>query len=207
MHAETFPVGPLQANCSLVWEAKDAALVVDPGDEGPRVAARLQDFGLTPGLVVSTHGHFDHTGGVRHLQEAFGVPYKVHEAELPTLRMIPARTRIFGVVTGEPPVPDGYLADGERIRLGGLDVTVLHTPGHTPGSLSLHAAGAGLVLTGDTLFRGSIGRTDFPGGDQEQELRSIRERLFALPPETKVVPGHGPRTTIGFEAENNPWVV
>jgi hydroxyacylglutathione hydrolase len=202
----TIPVGPLQANCHVLWERQDAALVIDPGDEADRILATLRSKGLRPALLVTTHGHFDHIGAVKPLQEALRVPYKVHRGEVEIMAMVPARTRLWGILTPEAPTPDGFLEPGERLSLGGLEVTALHTPGHTPGSTSFHVPRAKAVFTGDTLFAGSIGRTDFPGGDTETELRSIRERLLTLPPETRVHPGHGPSSTIGEEAESNPFL-
>jgi hydroxyacylglutathione hydrolase len=204
---DVVPVGPLQANCYLVWERKDAALVVDPGDEADRIAARVRELGLTPRLIVTTHGHFDHTGAVEPLKALWGAPYRVHAAEAPVLAWIPAGTRLWGLTVPPPPKPDGSLSHGDALDVEGLEVRVIHTPGHTPGSVCLHVPAMETVLTGDTLFLGSIGRSDFPGGDHEQLLGSIRERLLTLPPNTRVLPGHGPASTVGFEAENNPWLV
>jgi glyoxylase-like metal-dependent hydrolase (beta-lactamase superfamily II) len=206
MRVASFPVGPLQCNCYVLWEDPQQALVVDPGDEGPRIAAELRQRGLTPKLLVSTHGHFDHVGGVDDLRAAFNVPYKIHRADVPILELIPARTKLWGITVPNIPKPTEFLGDGDRFDFGGLDVTAVHTPGHTPGSTCFHAARQKLVFTGDTLFLQSIGRTDFPGGNMDQILESIHERLLTLPPETKVLPGHGPGSTIGQEAEHNPFL-
>lgn len=202
----TLPVGPLQANCYVLWKERDQALVIDPGDEADRIIAELAARGIRPGLIVTTHGHFDHIGAVKALQERLGVPYRVHRDELDIMAMVPAGSRLWGIEMPEHPVPDGFLEADEPIRVGGLDVVGLHTPGHTPGSTCFHVPAATAVFTGDTLFAGSIGRTDFPGGDMEQELRSIRTKLLSLDSRTRVYPGHGPPSTIGDEAESNPFL-
>jgi len=202
----TLPVGRLQANCYILWRRPEAALVIDPGDEADRILAALRQRDVRPALVVNTHGHFDHIGAVKPLQEALKVPYKVHRGEVEIMAMVPARTRLWGILTPEAPAPDGFLEPDERIDVGGLEVRALHTPGHTPGSTCFYVPSAASVFTGDTLFAGSIGRTDFPGGHMETELRSIRERLLTLPPETRVYPGHGPPSTIGEEAQSNPFL-
>lgn len=206
MDLVTLPVGPLQANCYILWERPDAALVIDPGDEADKILAALETRKVRPGLIVNTHGHFDHIGAVKPLQQRLKVPYKVHRGELEIMAMVPARTRLWGILTPEAPTPDAFLEPDDKLHLSGLEVVALHTPGHTPGSTCFHVPKAKAVFTGDTLFAGSIGRTDFPGGNTEQELRSIRERLLTLPPETKVYPGHGPPSTVGDEAESNPFL-
>lgn len=201
----TLPVGPLQCNCYVLWEDPTQALVIDPGDEGNRIADELEHRGLKPKLIVSTHGHFDHVGGVDALRKRFPVPYLIHREDEPILKMLPSGTRMWGITIPPIPTPTGFLSTG-KVTLGALEVIAIHTPGHTPGSTCFHAAAPKLVFTGDTLFAQSIGRTDFPGGNMQQELDSIHDELLTLPPETKVLPGHGPATTIGDEAENNPFL-
>lgn len=202
----TIPVGPLQCNCYVVWEDPSAALVIDPGDEGGRIAAELRKRSITPRLLVSTHGHFDHVGGVDALRDEFEVPYRIHRADVPILSMIPAGTKMWGLTIPPIPTPTEFLDEDAAYDFGGLDVRPIHTPGHTPGSTCFHAPRDAVVFTGDTLFLGSIGRTDFPGGSMDQILESIHGRLLTLPPTTRVLPGHGPPSTIGAEAEHNPFL-
>jgi glyoxylase-like metal-dependent hydrolase (beta-lactamase superfamily II) len=206
MELETITVGPLQENCYVAWESPEAALVVDPGDEASRIVETLERLGVRPGLVVNTHGHFDHTGAVGALVERYGVAYKVHADERAILEMTPAGSRIWGIQVAAVPEPSGTLAHGETIALGGLRIEVIHTPGHTPGGLCFHVSAEKVLFTGDTLFQRSIGRSDFPGGDGEALVASIRQRLFSLSEDTRVFPGHGPPTTIGDEMRVNPFV-
>lgn len=207
MELLTVPVGPLQCNCYIVWDRPDEALVIDPGDEGDRLGDLIASRGLTPRLIVSTHGHFDHVGGVDALRKRFGATYRIHEADVPILNLVPAASRLWGIKIPPRPVPKDFIEPGATYDFGGLRVETIHTPGHTPGSTCFHVSRERMVFTGDTLFLHSIGRTDFPGGDHEQILSSIRERLLTLPPETRVLPGHGPGSTIGAEAEGNPFLV
>jgi hydroxyacylglutathione hydrolase len=203
----TIPVGPLQCNCYVLWEDPSAALVIDPGDEGDRIASELRRRGIVPKLLVSTHGHFDHVGGVDALRSAFPVAaYKIHRADVPILSMVPAGGKMWGITIPPIPKPTEFLDADARYDFGGLDVRPIHTPGHTPGSTCFHAPKDKMVFTGDTLFLQSIGRTDFPGGNMDQILESIHERLLTLPADTKVLPGHGPGSTIAQEAEHNPFL-
>lgn len=202
----TLVVGPLKANCYVAWEDPKRALVIDPGDEGPRIVEALREKGVRPQLILNTHGHFDHIGAVEELKRAFQAPYKIHRADVEIMAMVPARTRLFGILTPEQPAPTGFVEPDEEFRLGDLEVRALHTPGHTPGGTCYYAPNDACVFTGDTLFMSSIGRSDFPGGDGPRLLRSIQEKLLTLPPQTRVYPGHGPSTTIGDEAEANPFL-
>lgn len=202
----TLPVGPLEANCYVLWTDPDQAVVIDPGDEGPRIVSALQSKGLHAALVLNTHGHFDHIGAVEDLRRAFGATYRVHSEEVAVMQMVPAGVRLFGAVTPVPPAATEFVAHGERLQVGGLELVAIHTPGHTPGGMCFHVPREKAVFTGDTLFLGSIGRSDFPGGNGPLLIRSIRERLLTLPPETHVYPGHGPPSTIGDEAEANPFL-
>jgi glyoxylase-like metal-dependent hydrolase (beta-lactamase superfamily II) len=158
---------------------------------------------------VHTHGHFDHILGTHEVAATTGAPVSIHCGDLELYRGLVRQARTFDLVAEDPPEPNQILAGGETMRFGQLQARVLHTPGHTPGSVGIYIETTGaapLLLAGDTLFAGGIGRTDFPGGSSEQILRSIRDTLFALPDETVVVPGHGPETTIGEEREENPYV-
>jgi len=200
----TLVVGQLQTNCYVI-ESQGQALVVDPGDEPERILRFIKDLNATTTRIIATHTHFDHVLGVDGVRKATKTPFMIHRDDLPMLESMQSRVRQFmGFEVPPPPKVDGYLKDGDFLELGDETIRILHTPGHSPGSISL--SGDGYVLTGDALFNQSIGRTDLPGGDLETLVRSIRERLFRLDDETIVYPGHGPETTIGDEKLANPFV-
>jgi len=206
---EHLPVGPLQCNCVIVGDPiTKRALVVDPGDEVDRIAALLERHGLRVSALVATHAHIDHVGALAALKALSGAPAIMHEADLPLYRELAMQAEFLGVALPEATVIDRFVEDGARIEFGKRHASVEHTPGHTPGSISLVLAGAApRVLSGDTLFSGSIGRTDLWGGSFEGIMRSIRTKLLALPDDTIVLPGHGPETTIGIERRSNPFLV
>lgn len=207
MIRETFPVGILQCNCTILGdETSREAIVVDPGYEIPRILTLLARHQLTVRRIVVTHAHIDHIASALALKKITGAPIMYSQADLPLVAMMEQQAGWIGVATPEVAPPDHSPADGEVLTVGGIEATVLHTPGHTEGSVSLYVPQAGLLLAGDTLFAGSVGRTDLPGGDFRKMLASIRERLLPLPPETIVVPGHGQDTTIGEEAFSNPFL-
>jgi glyoxylase-like metal-dependent hydrolase (beta-lactamase superfamily II) len=209
MILESFPVGPLQCNCTLLGdEATGEAIVIDPGDEVTRIHHRLTALGLKLKQIIVTHAHIDHVGGALRLKRLTGAPILLNENDLPLLEMMDQQTAfIGGGPTPETAPPDENLADGRVVGLTSYPAKVLHTPGHTQGSICLHFAPLKLLIAGDTLFAGSIGRTDLPGGDFNQIIDSIRIRLLALPDETRVLPGHGPATTIGCERRSNPFLI
>jgi glyoxylase-like metal-dependent hydrolase (beta-lactamase superfamily II) len=207
MILESFPVGPLHCNCTILGdEVTHEALVVDPGGNIPEILSRLQKHGLTLRQIVITHAHIDHVGGAALLRKATGAPVFLNQQDLGLLGMMEMQADWLGVATPEVMPPDASADDGLSIGLATLPAEVLHTPGHTPGSICLHFPAQHLLLAGDTLFAGSIGRTDLPGGDGRQILRSLRERLVVLPDATRVLPGHGPETTIGEEKQSNPFL-
>lgn len=208
---EVFPVGPIQANCVLLGDRAAGALaVVDPGDEAERILERAERCGVRPTMVLHTHGHLDHAGGTAELVRRLGpgTPVGLHRDELELYRNLEVQARMFGLEVESPPEPDLWLDHGMTIPLGGLELEVRHTPGHSPGGVVLVVSGAKekVVVAGDVLFAGSIGRTDLWGGSFEMLSRSIREQLYTLPDDTRVVCGHGPDTTIGRERATNPFV-
>jgi glyoxylase-like metal-dependent hydrolase (beta-lactamase superfamily II) len=207
MILETFPVGPLQCNCTILGdEEAGEAIVIDPGDEIGRIHRRLKDLGLKLKQILVTHAHIDHVGGALKLKQLTGAPILFNEADLPQIKIMATQAAWLGIDTPETAPPDENLADGLVVGLERFPALVIHTPGHTQGSVCLHFAPLKMLIAGDTLFAGSIGRTDLPGGNSRQILDSIESRLIPLPEETIVVPGHGPATTIGAERESNPFL-
>jgi hydroxyacylglutathione hydrolase len=207
MILETFPVGPLRCNCTIIGdEVTHEAMVIDPGDNIPEILSRLQRHGLTVRQIVITHAHIDHVGGAALLKKATGAPVLLNQQDMDLLAMMEMQAGWLGVETPEVAPPDASAEDGLAVGLSTLPAEVLHTPGHTPGSICLLFPEQQLLLAGDTLFAGSIGRTDLPGGNGRLILRSLHGRLLVLPDATRVVPGHGMETTIGEERQSNPFL-
>lgn len=210
MILEHFPVAPLGCNCVIVGdETRGEALVVDPGGESERILSRLDELGLRCAGIVHTHTHFDHVGATHLVQQATGAPTMLHEADLPLYQGMQMQLDAFGIPIRAPaPVDiDRFLDEGDTVAAGAVEAGVLHTPGHTPGSLCFALEGdRPVVLAGDTLFQRGIGRTDLWGGNGSDILRSIKAKLLSLPEETLVVTGHGPVTTIGEERRLNPFL-
>jgi glyoxylase-like metal-dependent hydrolase (beta-lactamase superfamily II) len=204
---ETFPVGPLRCNCTLLANMESLeAIVVDPGDEIADILARLARHHLTLKQIIVTHAHIDHIGGAAQLKRVIGAPVLFHQADLPILDMLEMQAGWLGIPTPEKVVLDQSANDGLATGIPGLEAEVIHTPGHTPGSICLLFPKQELLLAGDTLFAGSVGRTDLPGGDTSTLLHSIHTRVLLLPERTLVVPGHGEETTLGHERETNPFL-
>ena len=205
---ETFPVGPLGCNCAIVADTETReAIVVDPGDEPDLILAVLSRNDLKAVALVHTHAHLDHVGISALLKRVTGAPILMHEGDLPLYDNLEQQAALFGFELEAPGTVDRFLKHGDRVACGTGSLEVLHTPGHTPGSVCFHLGGEKpLLFSGDTLFRRSIGRTDLWGGSTPQILSSIRARLLTLPCDTKVLPGHGESTTIGEEARLNPFV-
>jgi glyoxylase-like metal-dependent hydrolase (beta-lactamase superfamily II) len=198
-------VGPIQANCFIVGcEETRQAAVIDPGDEADRILLTLAGAGLKVVQIINTHGHFDHVGANRRMKQATGAPILIHALDAPMLGLLSRSAAAWGMSAENSPPPDRMVDDGDTIPVGTLTFKVIHTPGHTPGGVSL-LCGMSLFV-GDTLFAGSVGRTDFPGGSFDALQASIRDKLFTLPPETTVYTGHGEETTIGAERRGNPYV-
>lgn len=204
MLVKTLAVGPLQVNCHIVaCPQTRKAMVVDPGDEVPRILEALKQNDLEVEAIVNTHAHFDHIGGNKALCDATQAPLYIHSADAPLLERAQQQAAAYGMKTTPSPQPDKLLNEGDVLEVGTLKFTVIHTPGHSPGGICLH--GDGNVFVGDTLFAGSIGRTDLPGGDFDLLIRGIKDKLWGLSDETVVYSGHGPETSIGRERKTNPF--
>lgn len=203
---EHMVVGPLGCNCYVVGdEATKRCIVIDPGDDADEIAARIAARGLTVTALVATHAHFDHVLGAERLRALTGAPFYMHPDDRPVLDWLQDSVRMFlGRDAGDPPSVDDDAIEGGKLVAGDVTLHVVHTPGHSPGSISLVAPG--VVFSGDTLFAGSVGRTDLPGGDARTLVDSIRTKLFELDTETIVYPGHGESTTLGVEQVENPFV-
>lgn len=204
MFIKRLVVGPLEVNCYIIGNEKGNAIVIDPGDEPDRIMEVIKNNGLIIDYIICTHGHFDHVGAVPDLKNATGAKVLIHKDELEIYQAARDMAAFWGYEVEDLPGPDIFVSEGDNIKAGDLNFMVLHTPGHSPGGICLY--GEGLVLTGDTLFAGSVGRTDFYGGDMNQLKKSF-DRLMALPEETKVLPGHGPESTIGEEKRENPFAL
>jgi hydroxyacylglutathione hydrolase len=207
MILEGLVVGMFQSNCYIVgWEATGEAMIVDPGDEGERILARLKRLNLKAKIIVCTHTHIDHVGALQETREATGAPVAMHRDAFESSRhdsrvtelLLGAKARPFGE-------PEVFLEDGDKLSVGGLNFEALFCPGHAFGHICLY--GEGVVFTGDALFQGGIGRFDLPGGDGKLLFDSIREKLLTLPDETVVLAGHGPSSRIGEEKSNNPFLL
>ena len=201
---EILPVGPLQCNCSIFGEPESGqAIVIDPGDEIEAVTEILDRHSLKVQAIVITHAHIDHIGGAAKLKKLTGAPVYMNENDLELRSQLEMQASWVGMAPPEIPEIDVLVRDGDTVAVANREFHVLHTPGHTQGSISLHVPGENKLVAGDTLFRDSIGRTDLPGGDSRRILVSIREKLLTLDDDVIVIPGHGPQTTIGREREMN----
>ena len=208
MIRETFPVGMLGCNCSILGdEASHEAIVVDPGYDIPRILELLAKHKLTVKKILVTHAHIDHIASAQRLKEITGAPILYNQADLPLVAMMDVQAGWFGLPVPTVLPPDHSPADGEVVDVGGISGNILYTPGHSEGSVCLYLPKEHLLLAGDTLFAGGVGRTDFPGGNAGKLLASIQDRLLTLPDETVVVPGHGSMTTIGAERHSNPFLI
>ena len=200
-------VGMFAENCWVIGSRRTReAIVIDPGDQPDEILALARDMGVNIKLIANSHAHIDHIMGVRGVKEATGAQFLMHPNEIEIARGATGRgSLLLGMNVEAPPDPDALLADGDEVEVEGVKLKVIHTPGHTQGSVSFYTDG--LLFSGDTLFRGSIGRTDLPGGNYEQEMASIVDKLLALPDDTVVLPGHMEETRIGHERQTNPFVL
>ncbi|MDO9467075.1 MAG: MBL fold metallo-hydrolase [Thiobacillus sp.] len=207
MEFTILPVTPYQQNCSLVWDAAGRAALIDPGGEAERLLAEVAQRGLTLEKILLTHGHLDHVGAAVELREALGIPIVGPErSEQFWLDLLPQQAELFGFPPAVAFTPDQWLEDGDTVEVGAIRFAVLHCPGHTPGHVVFYQPEAQLAFVGDVLFKGSIGRTDFPRGDHVALLAAIRGKLFPLGDAVRFVPGHGAMSSFGHERRENPFV-
>jgi hydroxyacylglutathione hydrolase len=204
---EILPVGPLQCNCSVIGdETTHEGIVIDPGDDIEQVMALVRKHNLKVKQIVITHAHIDHVGGAMKLRATLGAPILLNQNDYALLKMLDMQAAWIGMATPGKVEIDQPIGPSDTVQAGNLIGQVLHTPGHTEGSICLYFSPEKTLIAGDTLFAGSIGRTDLPGGSYEKILNSLHEQVLALPDDTRVIPGHGPSTTIGEERENNPFL-
>lgn len=205
MKYESLIVGPLETNCYLVFcpETLECA-VVDPGAEGDQIIRLIEKRGFKPTLLLNTHGHIDHIGANKDIKERYDIPLYIHSADSPMLVSVLQSEMGISMGAKDSPPPDHFFEDGEKIEIGKSFLKVIHTPGHSPGSVSF--LGDGFLLSGDTLFCGGVGRTDLPGGSWQEMVSSINNKILTLPDEMIVLPGHGPHTTVGQEKSSNPFI-
>jgi glyoxylase-like metal-dependent hydrolase (beta-lactamase superfamily II) len=202
------PVGPLQCNCSIIGdETTHEAMVIDPGDDIDDILAILRENTLQVKQIVITHAHIDHVGGAMKLRAQTGAPILLNQSDYDLLKMLDVQASWLGMAAPGAVTIAASIGDGESLQTGNLKANVMHTPGHTEGSVCLYFPAEQLLIAGDTLFARSIGRTDLPGGSHEKIMHSLHNRVMTLPDETLVIPGHGQRTTIGEEREENPFLV
>src|SRR3954453_15828444 len=204
---EIFPVGPLQCNCSVIGdEVTHEAIVIDPGDNIDRILSTLQRHALTLKQILIPHGHIDHVGGAMKLKQATDAPIYMNSGDSMQLDMMDTMAAWIGIPSPGTVTVDANLQDAATVQVGGLNAIAIHTPGHTEGSSCIYFPDEKRLIAGDTLFAGSIGRTDLPGGDMAKMMRSMHSSILSLPEDTVVIPGHGPATTIGEEKQSNPFL-
>eukprot|EP00767_Chilomastix_cuspidata_P000172 gnl/Chilomastix_cuspidata/10409.p1 GENE.gnl/Chilomastix_cuspidata/10409~~gnl/Chilomastix_cuspidata/10409.p1 ORF type:complete len:209 (-),score=7.21 gnl/Chilomastix_cuspidata/10409:12-638(-) len=206
MILKVMPVGPIMANCFILGcEETKEAVVIDPGDEDERILMALADEKLKVKYIINTHGHFDHVAANKPMKDATKADILIHEADAPMLSHLSSMAISFGLSAENSPPADKFIKEGDVIEFGSIKLDVLHTPGHSQGSVSLYSKDEKKVFSGDTLFAGSIGRTDLPGGDYNTLITNVRKKIFSLGDDVQVYPGHGPETTVGTEKKFNPF--
>ena len=205
MKYEHIIVGAIETNCYIVYddETKECA-VIDPGAEVEKIIRIIHQKELKPIMIINTHGHVDHVGANKDLLDEYSVPLLIHSADNPMLDQAGQTELSFFLGAKNSPPADKFLVEGEKVEIGSVQLEIIHTPGHSPGSVSL--LGEGILFSGDTLFWGGVGRTDLPGGSWNELVRSIKEKILTLPKDTLVLPGHGPKTTVDQEERQNPFI-
>lgn len=207
MILEGITVGPFQENCYIIGdEASGEGALIDPGDEATRIALAVEQTQLEIGSILLTHSHIDHVGAVAELAEEYSCPVLLHAEAEEMLRALPQQAAMMGTKFGKVPAIDRYIGAGETLEIGALRLRSLYTPGHAPGHLAFYVESERLVISGDAIFAGNVGRVDLPGGSMEVLMKSIREEILTLPDETRLYPGHGPETTVGEERASNPFL-
>lgn len=206
MDFEALSVGALETNCYIIYcqETLECA-VIDPGAEADKIVRLISGKDLRPTVLLNTHGHIDHIGANKDIKEKFNIPLYIHESDSPMLEMVQQSELSFFLKAKDSPPADYFLKDGDSIMVGQSSLNVIHTPGHSLGSVSF--TGDGFVLSGDTLFCGGVGRTDFPGGSWDELIRSIKNKILTMSENTLILPGHGPSTTVGREKSSNPFII
>jgi len=207
MILKSLVVGPIAANCYILGDEKSGqGVIIDPGSEGDRILGMVKETGLTVQFIIATHGHFDHTAAVAQLKKNLKCDFLLHQEDIPFVRFSKESAQAWGFDIDQVPDPDKLVKDGDIFNLGNLEMKIVHTPGHSPGGISIHITREKIVFTGDTLFQGSIGRTDLKLGSMDDLIRSIKEKLYIFPDDTVVYSGHGDQTTIGEEKKYNFFV-
>lgn len=207
MLLSTVVVTEFMTNCYIVGdEASKEAIIIDPGGEAKKILQEVEKMGVKVLALVNTHAHVDHIGALKDVKAALGVSVMLHQGELPVLKSASRMARLFGISIDDPPEPDRFLSEGDEIPVGSMSLKVLETPGHSPGGISLVTSDGKFCFAGDSLFAGSIGRTDLPGGDYNTLIQAIKSKLIPLGDDVKVFTGHGPATTIGAERRYNPFL-
>lgn len=207
MIVKSLVVGPIAANCFIIGDSETMeGAIIDPGGEPEKVLRAVEETGLEIKYIIATHGHFDHNAAMKQIKDKLDAGFLLHRDDLPFVRGSKQKALEWGILIDQVPDPDGYLEDGDILKLGTLELEIIHTPGHSPGGVSIYVQSENVVFSGDTLFYGSVGRTDFDGGSMEILVRSIKEKLYTLPDSTVVYAGHGEPTTIGNEKVQNFFV-